>query len=106
MTTFLSPLVWLSLDQVASPQRLSLFYQNLTFRVTWFILDLLRFLLLVVPPVRLKEYLVYFRASYGLFLCSDGFNHGAYAEVFYGSQGAFGAARDEVDGFFIEGLVC
>jgi len=58
-----------------------------------------------VTPVRLDEDGVNLLKVDGFGAISDGFDHGADAEVFDGSEGAFGTAGDEVGGGFGEGAV-
>ena len=66
---------------------------------------MLGFVALVVTPVGLEEDGVDLREINGFGAVPDGFDHGANAEVFDGSEGAFGAACDEVGGGFGEGCV-
>lgn len=61
------------------------------------------FVTLVMPPVRLVEDGVDLFEVDGFGAVSDGFDHGADAEVFDGAEGFFGAACDEVGGGFGEG---
>jgi hypothetical protein len=58
-----------------------------------------------MTPVGLEEDGVDLGKIDGFGAVSDGFDHGTYAEVFDGSEGAFGAACDEVGGGFGEGGV-
>lgn len=58
-----------------------------------------------MTPVGLEEDGVDLGEIDGFGAVSDGFDHGANAEVFDGSQGAFGAACDEVGGGIGEGGV-
>ena len=64
-----------------------------------------RFVALVMPPVGLEEDGVDLFEVDGFGAVSDGFDHGADAEVFDGAEGSFGAACDEVGGGFGEGGV-
>ena len=56
-----------------------------------------------MTPVGLHEDGVDLGEIDGFGLGADGFDEGAEAEVFDGTQGAFGAANDEVESFFGEG---
>ena len=58
----------------------------------------------VVPPVGLHEDGVDSFEIDGFGVISDGFNEGADAEVFNGTQGAFGDAEDEGGGILGEGV--
>lgn len=60
---------------------------------------------LVMTPVGLEEDGVDLGEVDGFGAISDGFDHGADAEVFDGTEGAFGTACDEVGGGFGEGGV-
>ena len=63
------------------------------------------FVLLVMTPVRLKEDGVDLGGIDGFGAVANGFDQGTDAEVFDGSEGAFAAACDEVEGGFGEGAV-
>lgn len=59
----------------------------------------------IVTPVGLHEDGVDLAEADGFDLVANGFDEGSEAEVFDGSQGAFGAASNEVESFFGEGGV-
>ena len=63
------------------------------------------FVLLVVPPVGLEQDCVDLLETDGFGAVSHGFDHGADTEVFDGSEGAFRASDDELEGFICEGAV-
>jgi hypothetical protein len=63
------------------------------------------FVALVMTPVGLEEDGVDLLEVDGFGAVPDGFDHAANAEVFDGSEGAFGASCDEVGGGFGEGGV-
>ena len=58
-----------------------------------------------MTPVGLEEDGVDLGKVDGFGALSHGFNKGADAEVFGGSEGSFGSAGDETEGFFGEGAV-
>jgi hypothetical protein len=64
-------------------------------RLGWFVAG-------IVTPVRLHEHGVDLFETDGFCLVSHGFEQGADAEVFYSTQGAFGTALDEREGFGAE----
>ena len=58
-----------------------------------------------MPPVGLEQDGVDLLEIDGFGLVAHGFDHGSDAEVSDGSESAFGASGDEVDGFFGKGGV-
>ncbi len=65
----------------------------------------LRFVLGVVTPVGLEEHCIDLLEVDGLGAVADGFDEGADAKVFDGSERAFGGTDDEVEGRLGEGVV-
>ena len=63
------------------------------------------FVLLIVSPVGLQKDCIDLLEIDGFGAVPHGFYHGADTKVFNGSEGAFGAAENEIGCFFGEGSV-